>query len=106
MGVLGHLAKLGRSTVVLFGLETHVCVQQTALDLIAKGYTVHVISDGVASQRPEDRDTALQRLRQDGAYVTNVDGTLFELVRSKDHPQFKKISGLVKSYADELKKGI
>ncbi|CAE8719406.1 unnamed protein product, partial [Polarella glacialis] len=80
---LAHLESLGRKAVVIFGVETHVCVQQTALDLLSRGYQVHILADGVSSQRPMDREFALDRLRQSGCFVTTTESVLFELLRSK-----------------------
>mmetsp|Transcript_21488 Transcript_21488/g.52611 ORF Transcript_21488/g.52611 Transcript_21488/m.52611 type:complete len:183 (-) Transcript_21488:414-962(-) len=85
-----------RRSVVLFGIEAHVCVQQTALDLIAAGYSVHVLADGVSSQRALDRSAALQRMQGAGAVVTTSESVLFELMKTKDNPVFKAISELSK----------
>eukprot|EP00927_Polykrikos_kofoidii_P054265 TRINITY_DN48705_c0_g1_i1.p1 TRINITY_DN48705_c0_g1~~TRINITY_DN48705_c0_g1_i1.p1 ORF type:complete len:224 (-),score=32.61 TRINITY_DN48705_c0_g1_i1:50-721(-) len=98
--VVVHLQRLGRRSALICGVETHVCVQQTCLDLISQGYEVHVVSDGVSSQRSQDRDTALERLRQSGAFVTTVESVLFELTRSKDSSVFKEVSALAKSHAE------
>ncbi|CAJ1374809.1 unnamed protein product [Effrenium voratum] len=98
-----HLAVLDRKAAVIFGVETHVCVQQTALDLLSKGIQVHVLADGCSSQRPMDREVALDRLRQAGCFVTTAESVLFELLRTKDAPEFKLISGLVKAYGNTLK---
>eukprot|EP00300_Choanocystis_sp_HF-7_P024477 c25944_g1_i1.p1 GENE.c25944_g1_i1~~c25944_g1_i1.p1 ORF type:complete len:199 (-),score=37.94 c25944_g1_i1:1-597(-) len=81
---------------VLFGLETHVCVQQTALDLLAHHINVHVLVDGVASRSTLDRDVALERMRQSGAFLTTAESALMELVGGKDESGFKEISNLVK----------
>jgi nicotinamidase-related amidase len=89
-----HLETLGRSTYVLFGIETHVCVQQTALDLLEKGHEVHIIVDGVSSQQPIDRDIALQRLSQAGAWLTTAQSATFMLMQSAEHKRFKKVSRL------------
>ncbi|CAL1156403.1 unnamed protein product [Cladocopium goreaui] len=98
-----YLGGLDRKDAILFGVETHVCVQQTALDLMDRGIQVHVLADGVSSQRPLDREIALDRLRQAGCYVTTMESVLFELLRSKDAPEFKAISGIVKAYGENLK---
>lgn len=94
--VMAHVHTLGRKSAVLFGLETHVCVQQTALDLLARGFIVYVVADGVSSQRAPDRAVALQRMQQAGAYVTTAESLLFELLRSKEAPDFKVVSKLAK----------
>ena len=78
-----HLATLNRSSYVLFGIEAHVCVQQTALDLLEDGHDVHIVVDGVTSQQPFDREIALQRLSQAGAFLTTAQSAAFMLMQSK-----------------------
>ncbi|EME32188.1 Isochorismatase domain-containing protein 1 [Galdieria sulphuraria] len=85
-----------RRTAVIVGIETHVCVLQTTLDLLEKGYSVHIVTDGVSSQRAMDRSTAFRRLEQAGAWLTTYESLLFQLLRSKDHPSFKQVSELCK----------
>mmetsp|Transcript_82458 Transcript_82458/g.238156 ORF Transcript_82458/g.238156 Transcript_82458/m.238156 type:complete len:203 (-) Transcript_82458:80-688(-) len=92
----------GRRSVVLFGIETHVCVQQTALDLLEKGYNVHVVADGVSSQRAPDRAIALERLRHAGVAVTSAESVLFELLRTKDAAEFKDVSKIAKELAEAV----
>lgn len=94
-----RLGSLNRKSVLLFGIEAHVCVQQTALDLLEQGYDVHLIVDGVSSQRPHDRAVALRRLEQSGAFITTSESAIFMLTQSADHAKFKAISGLVKEHA-------
>eukprot|EP00971_Amphidinium_carterae_P321654 6393671-Amphidinium_carterae.1 len=91
-----------RSRIVLFGLETHVCVQQTALDLLAEGYEVVLVADAVASQRHSDRAVALTLLRQVGAIVTTVESLLMALITGRDEPEFATILKLVKDHAVAL----
>jgi nicotinamidase-related amidase len=90
------LSASGRKTVVLVGIEAHVCVLQTALDLAAAGYQPVVVADAVASRHPTDKDLALERLRQEGILVTGLESLLFELCRSAENPGFKALSKLVK----------
>ncbi|GJQ09361.1 hypothetical protein GpartN1_g1152.t1 [Galdieria partita] len=85
-----------RRTAIIVGIETHVCVLQTTLDLLEKGYSVHIVTDGVSSQRTMDRSTAFRRLEQAGAWLTTYESLLFQLLRSKDNPSFKQISELCK----------
>eukprot|EP00301_Raphidiophrys_heterophryoidea_P020362 c5075_g1_i1.p1 GENE.c5075_g1_i1~~c5075_g1_i1.p1 ORF type:complete len:215 (-),score=51.00 c5075_g1_i1:154-732(-) len=87
---------------VIFGLETHVCVQQTVLDLLPI-CNVHVLADGVSSQRHIDREVALGRMAASGAFVTTSESMLMELIRGKDSPHFKDISGLIKIQRPEAK---
>ncbi|XP_055339907.1 isochorismatase domain-containing protein 1-like isoform X2 [Paramacrobiotus metropolitanus] len=82
-------------TVVLFGIEAHVCILHTALDLRAKDYEVHVVADGVSSRSLSDRALAFERLKQAGCIMTSAETVLMELLGSKDHPQFKAVQKLV-----------
>mmetsp|Transcript_5658 Transcript_5658/g.13466 ORF Transcript_5658/g.13466 Transcript_5658/m.13466 type:complete len:196 (+) Transcript_5658:49-636(+) len=91
-----HFRHLNRSQVLICGVETHVCVQQTALDLLTQGYQVFIVTDGVSSQRALDRSAALSLLQASGARLTSMESVFFELMRGKDCPQFKSISGLIK----------
>lgn len=82
--------------VVLAGLETHVCVTQTALDLLARGTFVFVAVDAVASRHSVDHDVALRRLEAAGVVLTTSEAVLFEWCRSADHPQFQAVRRLVR----------
>ena len=86
----------GRGALVLCGLETHVCVLQTALDLLARGYAVFVAVDAVASRHPIDHDTALRRLEAAGAILTTSEAVLFEWCGTADHPRFQDVRKLVR----------
>mmetsp|Transcript_24731 Transcript_24731/g.65219 ORF Transcript_24731/g.65219 Transcript_24731/m.65219 type:complete len:204 (+) Transcript_24731:43-654(+) len=86
-----------RKSVVIVGLEAHVCVQQTTLDLIEMGYGVHLCVDAISSQQPTDRAAGLHRADRAGSYLTSTESIMMELIRGKDHPQFKTISGVLKT---------
>ena len=88
--------KTSRSQVLLMGIEAHVCVFQTGMDLLDSGFLVHVLSDGVFSRTAENHDLALHRLHEAGATLTSVEIVLFELIRTSKHPSFRRISQLVK----------
>ena len=90
------LRQSGRMQVILSGIEAHVCVMQTGLDLLDAGYMVHALSDGMFSRTAENHDLALQRLHDAGATISSVEMALFELIRTSLHPQFRTISGLIK----------
>jgi len=79
---------------VIVGIEAHVCVLQTCLDLLERGRDVHVVCDGVSSQQPYDREIALQRLAQAGAFLTTAQSAAFMLMQTADHPNFKAVSKL------------
>jgi len=91
-----ELDSLGRKSVLLAGIETHVCVYQTAADLTANGYSVEVVSDATSSRTPENRSTGLERIRLCGAAATSVEMVLFELMNSAEHPAFREILRIVK----------
>jgi nicotinamidase-related amidase len=84
-----------RPKVVLAGIETHVCVLHTALDLLALDFHVYVPVDAVSSRSRLDHDVALRRLEQAGAVLTTSEACLFEWVGGAGHPQFKAVSRLV-----------
>lgn len=86
----------GVTSVVLAGLETHVCVAQTALDLAAAGVTVFVVVDAVASRHEVDHETALRRLEAAGVIPTTSEAVLFEWCRTAAHPQFQAVRRLVR----------
>ena len=82
-------------SAVLCGLETHVCVAQTALDLLERGLDVFVVVDAVRSRHAIDHETALRRLESSGAILTTSEAVLFEWCRSAEHPQFQAVRKLV-----------
>jgi len=77
-GFCERLEATGRRTVIIAGIEAHICVTQTALSCVGAGYRVHVVADAVCSRRPADRDTALERLRSAGVVVTTSESVLYE----------------------------
>jgi nicotinamidase-related amidase len=90
------LQALGRTQVLLCGIETHVCIYQTAMDLLQQAYDVTVVADAVSSRTAENRQVALARLAAEGAAVACTEMVLFELLKTAQHPQFKPIARLVK----------
>ena len=90
----------GRDQIVVVGIETHICILQTVLDLIAEGYFVHVVAEAVAARSRLDHETAMGRMRDAGATLTTVESVMFEWLGTADHPQFKAISDLVKQRPD------
>jgi hypothetical protein len=89
------LLKFKSSDYIFFVTKpAHVCVQQTCLDLLEQGKDVHIIVDGVSSQQAFDRDIALQRMNQAGAYLTTAQSAAFMLMKSAEHENFKAVSRL------------
>lgn len=91
-----RITTLGRPRVLLVGVETHVCVQQTALDLLGASMTPYVLADAVGSRRPTDRAVALDRLRAAGAVVTTVESAIFELLEVSGTDLFKRLLPIVR----------
>lgn len=86
----------GLYRVLVTGIETHVCVQQTALDLAADGWMVYLAVDTVGSRRDVDHATALRRMESAGIVLTSTEAVMFEWCRVAGSPEFKKISALAK----------
>lgn len=95
-GCREHLMKIGRSRILLVGIEAHVCVQQSALDLLEAGFLPFVLADGVGSRRSEDRECALTRLRAAGVVVTTVEAAIFEMLDRSGTELFKRILPIVR----------
>ena len=85
-----------RQRVIICGVEAHVCVQQTVIDLMNAGYFVYVTADAVCSRRDLDRDVAIERMRDCGAVITTVESALFEMLREAGTPLFKACLPLFK----------
>lgn len=82
--------------LLVSGIETHVCVLQTVLDLLADGWRVYVAVDAVGARRPIDHETALRRMESSGATLTTTEASLFEWCQTAERPEFKQISRLVR----------
>jgi nicotinamidase-related amidase len=90
------LDSLNRRQVLLCGIETHVCIWQTAADLRDKGFTANVIADAVSSRTLENKQTALTHMLANGINIYSTEMALFELLKTADHPKFKQIVKLMK----------
>lgn len=84
------------SKLILCGIETHICVFQTAKDLIASNYNVEIVTDGISSRKKNDNDTALQMIKDMGAGLTTVEMLLFGIQKNADDDNFKKLSNIIK----------
>jgi nicotinamidase-related amidase len=93
----------GRPKIILAGIETHVCVLQTALDLLALDFRVYVAADAVASRFAIDHAQALHRLDRAGAIITTSEAAVFEWVGAAGTPEFKEISRLVQERMTQLR---
>eukprot|EP00242_Pyramimonas_sp_CCMP2087_P000090 CAMPEP_0198197076 /NCGR_PEP_ID=MMETSP1445-20131203/651_1 /TAXON_ID=36898 /ORGANISM="Pyramimonas sp., Strain CCMP2087" /LENGTH=165 /DNA_ID=CAMNT_0043866225 /DNA_START=216 /DNA_END=713 /DNA_ORIENTATION=- len=90
-----------RTQILLTGIEAQVCVFQTALDLLARDYEVHVLVDGVSSSRTLDRNVGISRMAQHGAFMSCYEMALLQLMRDSKAPHFKAISELLKETRPE-----
>jgi len=84
-----------RSNIILTGIETHICIVQTALDLLS-GYNVHVVADATSSRNIEDKNTALQRLYQSGVTVSTAEMVIYELLEKAGTDEFREVLNLIK----------
>lgn len=100
--------KLGseKREVVIVGIESHICVTQTALDLLREGHKVYIIADAVSSCNKEEVPIALARLRAEGAVVTSSESWLYECMGDASIPEFKQMAGVVKEYSSKTKDGL
>jgi len=91
-----QLLQSGRRQVLLAGMETHVCVYQTAVDLLDKGYEVYLVADAVSSRFKENKEIGIQAIRDMGARITSVEMALFEMLKVAEGDQFKQVIKIVK----------
>jgi nicotinamidase-related amidase len=90
------LESFSRRKVIIIGIESHVCVYQTAVDLLDNGYSVHVVADAVSSRTKENSEIALNTMKSAGAHLTSAEMVLFELLHSAGDAKFKEIHKIVK----------
>jgi nicotinamidase-related amidase len=90
------LAKSGRKTILLAGIETHVCIFQTGVQGLQKEYRVHVAADAVSASTQLNHDVGLRRLEAAGAVISSVEMIIFELLERADFPQFRKTLPIIK----------
>ncbi|TGZ76693.1 Isochorismatase hydrolase [Ascodesmis nigricans] len=95
-----------RSSVAIVGIESHICVTHTVLDLLREGHEVYVIADGVSSCHPQEVPIALARLREAGATITSSESWIYEVMGDANIPQFKQIAKLVKEQVPATKKSL
>ncbi len=86
----------GKKHVILCGIEAHICVYQTAIDLISQGFNVYLVKDASASRNKYEFETGVELMRQEGVKITCVEMVLFELIQSSKNPAFKEVQALIK----------
>lgn len=98
-GAVSFLEKLretGATQIVLCGLEAHICVNQTAHDLLTEAFEVHVMTDCIGSRYSQDKETAVRKMQSSGVIPSTMEMALFELLKDARHEQFKEIQNLIK----------
>jgi nicotinamidase-related amidase len=90
------LEATGRKQVIIAGIETHICVYQTSMDLMGRGYEVHVAADGASSRKLSNKLIGLDKIKAGGGHITSVETALFELLKVAEGDQFKAMLKVVK----------
>lgn len=93
---MARLEKTKAKSVVLFGIEAHICLLKTALDALEKGFEVHVVEDAISSRTKKNNKIGLERMKQAGAFIASTEMVLFQLMEKAGSEEFKEISKLVK----------
>ena len=91
-----ELQKFDRPNVLIAGIESHICVYQTVCDLLKRGYRTEIVVDAITSRTKANRNIGIERMKQSGANITSVEMCLFELLRTAESTNFKRIATLVK----------
>ncbi len=91
-----HLKSINKKQVILFGIETHICVLQTAFDLLTAGYEVFIVEDASDSRKESNKNAALIRLSHAGAQIVTTEMVVFEWLKNSKHHNFKEIQALIK----------
>ena len=94
------------SSVIIVGIEAHICVLQTTLDLLAAGHKVYVLADGVSSCNKEEVPIALRRVVAEGGVVSTSESVLYEVMRDAGSEAFKGVAGLVKEWKERTREGL
>ena len=85
------------TNLIVCGFETHICIQQSVLEFLQKGYEVTLISDAIGSRNMVDHEISLQRMTQSGAILTTTESIIFELCKTADRKEFKEIRNIIMS---------
>jgi len=85
------------TNLIVCGIETHICIQQTVLDFLQKGFEVIIVSDAMSSRNMKDHEIALQRMIQSRAIITTTESIIFELCKTADRKEFKEIKNIITS---------
>lgn len=95
-GLKEKIKSYGKKQIVILGIETHICVYQTACALVEEGYEVYAIKDACASRDKENFKQGIEAMRDNGVKISSVEITLFEWLKGSKHPKFKEVQALIK----------
>ena len=98
--VSAHFEGLNKNSIVLYGCEAHICMKQTALDLMARDCNVFVVVDACTSMQIQDRNVGIAAMREAGVHLTTFQSVVFDLVKGVDHPRFKEFLPILKENPD------
>lgn len=87
---------MNRMQILMTGIEAHVCVYQTAMELLDRGFEIHLVADAVSSRTPRNREIGIQKLRDNGAILTGTEMALFELLKTAADPKAKDLFRIIK----------
>jgi nicotinamidase-related amidase len=94
--LVARLNELGIQHIAICGLEAHICVNQTAHDLLDRGYMVHILEDCICARSDRDKATGIEKMRRSGAIPSTMEMAVFELMRDSRHEKFKEIQALIR----------
>lgn len=95
-GIVSELQRSGRKQILIAGVEAHVCICQTALELLASGYQPHILLDAVGARHELDRTAGIEKMRSAGAVISSTEMALYELLRQAGNQEFREVLKLVK----------
>ncbi len=95
-GFTDFLSSLGRKQIIVTGIETHVCVNQTVHDLLTQGYSPHVVFEATTSRSAKNKEIGLEKMSSAGAIISSNEMALFELLKDSSHKSFKAVQNLIK----------
>ena len=95
-GFLPRLKELGAKRIMIAGIESHICVEQTTLDVMRAGFDVHVIADAISSRTMENKNIGIEKMRQFNAVISSTEMAMYEIMERADTKEFKEVLKLVK----------
>jgi len=99
-GMMEALKECGKKQVILLGIETPICVNQTAHELVAEGFEVIVAEDTTGARSPDAQRNAIERMRAAGAIIAHTESIVYEWMQGADHPKFRDVLKILKKYAE------